>query len=57
MNFIQRAGTFAAFINAAVAIATIYVAVVLIGIDVLSNQDLFVKLAITNPTPYLFRIR
>jgi hypothetical protein len=51
MNFIQRAGMFAAFINAAVAIATIYVAVVLIGIDVLSNQDLFVKLAITNPTP------
>lgn len=51
MNFVQKAGASAAFMNAAVAIATIYVAVVLIGIDVLSNQDLFVQLAITNPTP------
>ena len=51
MNFFQKAGPFAAFINAAVAMATIYVAVVLIGIDVLSNQDLFVEMAIANPTP------
>lgn len=51
MNFFQKAGPFAAFINAAVAIATIYVAVILIGIDVLSNQDLFVEMAIANPAP------
>jgi len=51
----QKAGAFAAFINAIVAILTIYVVVVMIGLDVLTDQDLFVEIAINNPTSLIFQ--
>jgi hypothetical protein len=47
----QKAGAFAALTNAVVAIVTIYVAVVMIGLDVLTDQNLFAQIAINNPTP------
>jgi hypothetical protein len=53
MKSIQKAGIFAAFTNGVVAIATFYVAVVMIGLNVLGDRTLFVKIAINNPTPLL----
>lgn len=47
----QKIGALAAFINAVVAILTIYVAVVIIGLDVLKDQNLFADIAINNPNP------
>jgi hypothetical protein len=47
----NKAGGFAAFTKGVVAIATIYVAAVMIGLEVLTDQKLFVEIAINNPTP------
>ena len=51
MDTIQKAGPFAAFTNAVVAIATLYVALVMIGPDALIDQNKFVEIAVNNPTP------
>ncbi|MBD3627870.1 DUF4386 family protein [Cyclobacterium sp.] len=51
----QKKGAFAAFANAFVAIVTIYVAVVMIGLDVLTDQSLFAEIAINNPTPLIIQ--
>ena len=50
MDTIQKAGPFAAFTNAVVAIATLYVALVMIGPDALTDQNKFVEIAVSNPT-------
>lgn len=51
MDAIQKAGPFAAFTNAVVAIATLYVALVMIGPDALADQNRFAEIAVNNPTP------
>lgn len=51
MDTLQKAGPFAAFTNAVVAIATLYVALVMIGPDALTDQNKFVEIAVNNPTP------
>lgn len=51
----QKVGAFAAFTNAVVAIVTIYVAVIMIGLDVLTDQNLFAEIAINNPTPLIIQ--
>jgi ABC-type siderophore export system fused ATPase/permease subunit len=51
MDIIQKAGPFAAFTNAVVAIATLYVALVMIGPDALTDQNKFVEIAVKNPAP------
>lgn len=48
---IQKAGAFAAFTNGVVAIATLYVALVMIGPDAFTDQNKFAEIAVNNPTP------
>lgn len=55
MSNIKKAGPFAAFTNAVVAVITIYVAVVMIGLDTLTDQNAFAEIAINNPTPLIIQ--
>lgn len=48
---IHKAGPFAAFTNAAAAMATLYVALVMIGPDALTDRNEFVEIAVNNPKP------
>jgi hypothetical protein len=51
LNNLQAVAPFAAFTNGVVAIATLYVALIMIGPEVLMDRSLFVEMAINNPTP------
>jgi hypothetical protein len=53
MPNIQKLGGIAAFINAAVAVTTLMVAVFAIGLSALANPSKLVDLAIHNPAPLL----
>jgi Domain of unknown function (DUF4386) len=52
---IQKLGSVAAFINAIVSIATLLVAIFLIGLSALADASKFVDLAINNPTPLIIQ--
>lgn len=55
MPHLQKLGSIAAFINAIVAVATLAVATLLIGIPTIADQSKLVELAIYNPVPLLIQ--
>ncbi len=52
---IQKAGGIAAYLNAVVAIATLFVAFGLIGFDALVDNRKLIALALANPTPLVLQ--
>ncbi|NJO43361.1 MAG: hypothetical protein HC769_11740 [Cyanobacteria bacterium CRU_2_1] len=55
MSHLQKFGGIAAFINFVVAIATMAVAILLIGFPAIADQNKLVELAIHNPAPLLIQ--
>lgn len=55
MPHLQKLGGIAAFINVAVAIATLAVATMLIGFTAMSDPSKLAELAVHNPTPLLIQ--
>jgi hypothetical protein len=55
MPHLQKLGGIAAFINVVVAIATLAVAILLIGFSAIADQNKLVELAIHNPAPLLIQ--
>jgi hypothetical protein len=55
MPHLQKLGGIAAFINVFVAIATLAVAILLIGFSAIADQNKLVELAIHNPLPLLIQ--
>jgi hypothetical protein len=55
MSIVQKIGGVAAFINAAVSVATLVVAFGLIGLPALTDRHKLVELAISDPTPLIIQ--